>query len=259
MSAMYAEAMVEPVPARSYQIACGFAAQTIIPVNRDHGATRRGLSRCAKFELLARPSLPVGTTLEDWFQDAQIDGRLPELDLMILRQMGYAARCIESDLLLSVNVFPESLECARTFDDLVACLGALGRPASRICIEITEHSCIRSISDVQSRLRLLRQCGFRVALDDFGVGSNHILLVGSGAISEIKLDRAWLEPGITLHQLSAMVDFAHALGLEVIAEGVETALQYACAEQAGCDYVQGHLIGRPRMLTPVAAVTPVYC
>lgn len=230
----------------------GYALQPIVPTREASSLRGAGLARV---EVLARPTLGRGQTVSDWFSRAKRAGKLPETDLALVSGLSRRIASSIDELQLSINVSPESIECPSSFGRLVNALATLKEHAKSLCIEITEHSSFKNPALVHSRLKLLRSMDFAVALDDFGVGSNHILLVASGAVSEIKLDRAWLASVVQPKQLESMVKFAHSLALDVVAEGVESASDLRRATDAGCDFVQGYLLGSPVPLRPTATTT----
>ncbi|OYW10126.1 MAG: hypothetical protein B7Z53_01655, partial [Rhodospirillales bacterium 12-71-4] len=94
----------------------------------------------------------------------------------------------------------------------------------------------------------LRALGVRVALDDFGAGFSSLGILGSLQVDTVKLDRALLAHVATdareRRLLTGLAGTIHALGLHIVAEGLETEAQFAVARDAGCDAAQGWLLGR---------------
>jgi diguanylate cyclase (GGDEF)-like protein/PAS domain S-box-containing protein len=120
--------------------------------------------------------------------------------------------------------------------------------ALQLEVEITEtvlHASTRSAAVLQS----LRAMGVRVAIDDFGTGYSSLSVLKHLPIDALKIDRLFAQglPGDSdNHAISrAIISMAHSLGLEVVAEGVETPAQHDCLRALGCDQVQGYLTGRP--------------
>lgn len=119
---------------------------------------------------------------------------------------------------------------------------------SQIEFEITERLFMESGSGSDSQIQALRDLGFRVALDDFGTGYSSLSYLRRFKVDRLKLDKSFidhanLEENIAV--IRAAVSLAHLLGLEVIAEGVETEMQEAIALESGCDVLQGHRYGMP--------------
>ena len=116
-------------------------------------------------------------------------------------------------------------------------------------LEVTESSAMRSPEATRRLIEELRGIGVGVALDDFGTGYSSLGYLRQFPFDRVKIDRSFLagvatsEDGRTL--VASIIRLAHALKLEVIAEGVEDAEQLACLAADGCDFVQGFGIGRP--------------
>nr|WP_315241849.1 EAL domain-containing protein [uncultured Albidiferax sp.] len=128
-------------------------------------------------------------------------------------------------------------------------LQALGLPGACIVVEITEGLLLDTSSRVSDHLLELAAAGIQVALDDFGTGYSALSYLQRFDIDFIKIDQSFvrhLVPDSTdLALCKAMVAMAHALGMKVVAEGVETAQQRDLLAAMGCDYGQGYLFSRP--------------
>lgn len=119
---------------------------------------------------------------------------------------------------------------------------------SQIELEITEQLFMDPRSDCEKELARLREYGFRLALDDFGTGYSSLSYLRRFKVDRLKLDRSFaleaeLQESVAI--IRAAVVLAHSLGLEVVAEGIETDIQEAVALEAGCDVLQGHRYGAP--------------
>jgi CheY-like chemotaxis protein len=128
-------------------------------------------------------------------------------------------------------------------------LHAAGLPGMSLVVEITEGLLLESSDTVSQQLLQWRDAGIQVALDDFGTGYSSLAYLQKLEIDFIKIDQSFvhgLEAGGTQFILcKAMVVMAHALGLRVVAEGVETAQQRDLLIEAGCDFAQGYFFSRP--------------
>jgi diguanylate cyclase (GGDEF)-like protein len=185
-----------------------------------------------------------------------LGGKLREL------AVAQAARWRDKDLgplpVINLNVSP--LELARS--DVPATLGSLidryGLQRSDFCLEVTEGS-FADERALQS-LQVARDAGFKIAMDDFGVGYSSLTQLPRLPLTSVKLDRSFLdqamesEDGISL--FATMVQLAHVLKLPVVAEGVETADELTIVSDCGCESVQGFIFSRP--LTP-AQLEPWLC
>jgi diguanylate cyclase (GGDEF)-like protein/PAS domain S-box-containing protein len=133
-------------------------------------------------------------------------------------------------------------------------LKTLGLPGSSVAIEITENLLLDAGPKVTGHLLDMRDAGIQVALDDFGTGYSSLSYLQKFDIDYIKIDQSFvrnLTPTSTdLILCKAIIVMAHALGMTVIAEGIETRAQHDLLLAAGCDYGQGYLLARPM---PVAA------
>lgn len=134
-------------------------------------------------------------------------------------------------------------------DQWVATAQGLGLADGALAIEITEGLLLEGDSEVNRQLETLRQGGFLVSLDDFGTGFSSLSYLHQYAIDLLKIDQRFvrnLRPGTKdLALCKAIITMAHELGLQVVAEGVETPEQFELLRSAGCDYGQGYLFARP--------------
>lgn len=150
---------------------------------------------------------------------------------------------------LAVNVSARQLES----DSLTALFaGLLDRyqvnPAL-IDLELTETSLIADHMSGKHRLAELRRLGFRIAIDDFGVGYSSLSYLRDFPVDKIKIDRSFVQqldkPGPSLSVVEAILTLANNIGATVVAEGVETAAQYEVLAGAGCHEFQGFLFAKP--------------
>jgi EAL domain-containing protein (putative c-di-GMP-specific phosphodiesterase class I) len=145
---------------------------------------------------------------------------------------------------ISVNMSARQLVLPGCADDVARALRTSGLPADRLIIEITESTALGGGATV-SNLRQIRDLGVRVALDDFGTGLSTLSLLASTPIDQIKLDRSFApEPGAEV-MATAVVQLARLLGVEAVAEGVETSAQADQLHALGYEHAQGFLFARP--------------
>jgi diguanylate cyclase (GGDEF)-like protein len=116
-------------------------------------------------------------------------------------------------------------------------------------LEITESVLMRDVEQSIRRMSELRRIGVRLAIDDFGAGYSSLNYLRLLPATTVKIDQSFVrdlpESSATLTVIRSVVSLAHSLGLEAIAEGVETVRQFELLRDAGCDCFQGHLLGRP--------------
>jgi diguanylate cyclase (GGDEF)-like protein len=129
-------------------------------------------------------------------------------------------------------------------------------PADALILEITETTLISDLDHCGAVIDQLRELGCTVSIDDFGAGFTSLASLSRLAVGEVKLDRSFLT---TLERqpnsralVRATIELAHALGLNVVAEGVEEADTLATLSSLGCDLAQGYYIGRPAAATELA-------
>ncbi|WP_191300177.1 EAL domain-containing protein [Deinococcus indicus] len=125
-----------------------------------------------------------------------------------------------------------------------------GLPGEALELEVTESVVMQGTDRVLGRLRALRELGVQVSIDDFGTGYSSLSYLPSLPVSALKIDRSFVAAaphgGGAAAVLEAITTIAQQLGLETVAEGVETVEQYQLVRSLGCQYVQGYLFGRPR-------------
>ena len=126
-------------------------------------------------------------------------------------------------------------------------LTELGFPAARLVFEITENAVIRDPTAAARTISALRALGVSVVIDDFGTGYTSLSFLRDYQLDGLKIDRSFvteIERGSTAI-VDAMIRMSAALGLEVIAEGIETEAELAQLRALGCRYIQGFLVSRP--------------
>src|SRR3954452_8845848 len=204
--------------------------------------------RLGGFEALARwthegTSIPPATFLPM----ARRLGCLPAVDRLILAKAVDQAASWGGDVVLAVNLDADPL--ADT-DFASYALGLIaGRLASRrLTVEVLESSLVENDHGALSTLGRLRAAGVRIAVDDFGAGYASLVRLQALRPDIVKIDRsllAALTSDSPTPLLTGVAQLAHQIGATVVAEGIETDAQLAAAIAAGCDAVQGHLLGRP--------------
>lgn len=191
----------------------------------------------------------------DFIPFAEATGLITQIDNLVLRQ---AARQVSAwrrrfeaarSLMLAVNVSPLDFREAALVDQVVQALRDTGLPASSLTVELTEGASMPGMELVTAAIARLRTLGVRVVIDDFGVGFGGLDYVKRFRVHGLKIDRSFVE-GIADRPedaavVGAMLAFGNALGLSVVAEGIETADQLAVLRRLGCDRGQGYLLARP--------------
>ncbi|MDE6700936.1 MAG: EAL domain-containing protein [Acetatifactor sp.] len=117
-------------------------------------------------------------------------------------------------------------------------------------IEITESILIEDFNKVIEKLKVLREVGIRISLDDFGTGFSSLSYLKKLPIDTLKIDKSFIDTvltdGATRIITESIINMVKSLGVESIAEGVEEEAQYDYLHAIGCDMIQGYLLGRPQ-------------
>ena len=151
---------------------------------------------------------------------------------------------------ISVNKSPKQFrDSGHTIASWFDHLQELNLPGDAIVIEITEGLLLNAVSEVTDKLQLLRDGGIQISIDDFGTGYSSLSYLKRFHIDYLKIDQSFVHDIETdpndMALSNAIIVMAHALGLKVIAEGVETANQLKLLTDAGCDYAQGYFFTKP--------------
>ena len=149
---------------------------------------------------------------------------------------------------VSVNVSALQLRQSGFPEQVAEVLRETGLPGRRLCLELTETVVMHDANVASDSFGALRALGVRVSIDDFGTGYSSLSLLRSLTVDQLKIDRSFLpDLGGDAHDpvVAAVVALGRALGLDVVAEGVETPEQVAELRRLGCPLAQGYLFGRP--------------
>jgi diguanylate cyclase (GGDEF)-like protein len=153
------------------------------------------------------------------------------------------------DLKLAVNVSARQFHHPDFIGQVQLTLRNHGFNTDLLKLELTESVVLNNIGDTVTKMHALRQAGVRFSLDDFGTGYSSLSYLTQLPLDQIKIDQSFVRNIGQKHNDSVMVQtiigMAHNLGMEVIAEGVETEEQRTFLEQHGCALCQGYLFGRP--------------
>src|SRR5262249_40830639 len=132
-------------------------------------------------------------------------------------------------------------------DEVAAVLRETGFPAERLILEVTENLPLLETGVVLETLRELRSLGVRIAIDDFGSGYSSLSYLQHLRVDMSKMDHPFVEGlearGPASPLLRGIVDLGRAMGLTVIAEGIETSFQASVLRECGCELAQGFLFG----------------
>jgi diguanylate cyclase (GGDEF)-like protein/PAS domain S-box-containing protein len=153
-----------------------------------------------------------------------------------------------ADFTMAVNVSGRELSDPGLPGRVATVVGRHGVNPSQLCLEITETALIRHLGDVQETLSALSAIGVRIALDDFGTGYSTLAHLQRLNADTLKIDRSFVDQisrsGRDRKIVAAVIAMSHALGMNVVGEGIETGHQLATLLELDCDEGQGALFGR---------------
>ncbi|GGB59365.1 bifunctional diguanylate cyclase/phosphodiesterase [Roseibium aquae] len=207
-------------------------------------------NRILSVEALARWTAEDGTPIPPsrFIPIAEDTGLINDLGLWVLRRA-----CADAerwpDMLVSVNVSPTQFKHPRFVEKVVGTLADFNLPPARLEIEVTESVFAGRDKEVLHALKRLKDLGVKVALDDFGSGYSSLSYLRRFPFDTLKIDRDFLH-NVEDNQeardiLQIMVQLGKVLGMTIVAEGVESAAQYAFLQDIGCHRMQGYYISRP--------------
>ncbi len=197
------------------------------------------------YETLVRTDEPTFRGPPDLLDAAERLGRTAELGRRIRRLVADLIPAAPPSALIFVNLHPADLED----DELSARDGVLTPFASRVVLEITERAALDGIRGLRDRVEHLRALGFRIAIDDLGAGyaglSSCAALEPDVIKADMSLVRGIETSPIRQKLMRAIVALSNDLGVQLIAEGVETAAEQDCVAALGAHAVQGYFFARP--------------
>ncbi|MEO7386965.1 MAG: GGDEF domain-containing phosphodiesterase [Gammaproteobacteria bacterium] len=153
------------------------------------------------------------------------------------------------DFRVAVNASPTNLADADLVELLSEALHIWNLPAGHLVLEITESALMHDPAQSVRRLQGLRELGIHISIDDFGTGYSSLAYLKNLPADELKIDRSFIS-GITANDTDrrlaeSVVQLGHAVGLEVVAEGIEDDATRQALVAMGCDIGQGYHLGRP--------------
>ncbi len=150
---------------------------------------------------------------------------------------------------ISINVSAVQFNHLDFLADLYELLDAWRGPLDKLELELTESILLQNRSDVKEKIASLKNRGIKISLDDFGTGYSALGYLHSFNIDILKIDRSFLTEICYSERehniVKAIIEMAHAIGLEVVAEGVERDMQASILKELGCDQIQGFLFCHP--------------
>jgi diguanylate cyclase (GGDEF)-like protein len=188
----------------------------------------------------------------EFIQIAEETGMINPIGEWVLRKACNDARHLPDDCFVAVNISPVQF-MTKDFVGIVRdTMRATGIKPSRLELEVTETAMMQDRDRAAAILKELADMGISVAVDDFGTGYSNLSYLIDFSFGKLKIDRSFVSRIDTDASsgavVSTIVGLSRALGVSIIAEGVETENQATLLRAAGCEVVQGYLFGRPAPL-----------
>lgn len=206
-------------------------------------------------EALSRWSGPLAARIgtERLVAAAERTGSVRRLGRAVLAQAAAQvaawAAAGRDDLVVNVNVSPVQLVHPSFVDDVAHALAVSGAPPHALCLEITENAVVTQPDTAREVLARLKRLGVSLALDDFGTGMCSLTYLAEFPVDYLKVDASFVarlgDDPTSAAIIESVAALGHALGLVIIAEGIERADQTPALRDLGCDLGQGYALGRP--------------
>ena len=186
----------------------------------------------------------------DFIPLAEETGLIVQIGRWIMREacnQAVAWSHLDPEIAVTVNISGRELEEHDFFESVRTAIAASGIAPSRLIVEITE-TLLLGDSNAAEQLKRLKSLGIRIAVDDFGKGYSSLDYLRRFPIDILKIDKGFTdrlddERGANL--FAAIIQLAHSIGVETVAEGIETMEQFSYAREVRCDRGQGYLFDRP--------------
>ncbi len=150
---------------------------------------------------------------------------------------------------IAINISPTQFADNHFCEQIVSQAKKYGIPDHFIVLEITEEAVVSDIQYVIDTMLAIKNSGFKLSIDDFGTGYSSLRYLQKFPLDELKIDKSFVDEIAVSDQAQAIiktiVDMAHNLGFEVVAEGVEDSGQLELLNNYGCNFFQGYLFSRP--------------
>jgi diguanylate cyclase (GGDEF)-like protein len=189
----------------------------------------------------------------DFLNQAEESGLLEAIDWQMYELVfAQAWQLLAQGGYVSINVGARHLRSASFVPELMRMLSRYELPPQRLRIEVTERSLFEQPELARRLLAELRELGVSLALDDFGTGYSSLSYLHQFPLQVLKIDRSFVEaidqpePGNAVAVLRAVCALGQSLGMEVVAEGIESFDQLHKVRELGCRYGQGYLLGLPK-------------
>ncbi|MBB3311234.1 diguanylate cyclase (GGDEF)-like protein [Rhizobium sp. BK196] len=257
-------ASVEPGVVRRYASDQIVTLAKLVIENAFQPIVEAGTGTVFGYESLMRGQERIGfETPIEILDEAHEHGQLLQLEQMVanraLAKFATLSNFATATLFLNLDVrlIPHG---NRLVESLLLQLKTANIPPSSVCFEFSERFDNTSVPEFAELVSRLRRAGFKLAIDDFGVGHGEMKLLCDYSVDYLKIDRHFVEDidrsPRKRHLLKSIVNMAHVLGTRVIAEGIETEAEFIVCRDYGVDLVQGWFISRPS--THLSELVPAF-
>jgi diguanylate cyclase (GGDEF)-like protein len=216
----------------------------------DHTGALFGVEALVRWQHPQRGLVPPGS----FIGLAEVSGLIEPLGLWILRSACQQIKAWSTDperqhLLVAVNISARQLHHPEFVQQVAAVLQETGADPQRLELELTESHLVEDVEGATAKMHSLKARGVRLSLDDFGTGYSSLNYLKRLPLDQLKIDQSFVRDLLLdandLSIVKAIVDMGRNLGLDVLAEGVETQAQHDMLLQAGCKRFQGYLFSHP--------------
>ncbi|KQT55248.1 MULTISPECIES: EAL domain-containing protein [unclassified Aureimonas] len=219
--------------------------------------------RVTGFEALLRWTHPERGPISpaEFIPIAEETGLIEPIGLWVLEQACRQAAGWPLDLCVSVNLSPAQFRSRTLYADVVATLKRSGLKPSRLQLEITESVLLHDTEAILEILKAFRLLGIHIAMDDFGTGYSSLGYLSRFPFDKVKIDQSFvrdLSKRENIAVVRAVVGLSKAMGISVIAEGVETRQQLETLLEEGCHEMQGYHFSRPRPIAELPQFLMTY-
>ncbi len=204
-----------------------------------------------------RDGIQLPDTVAEAFKDYELASKIGELmqEKVFNDMSGWRRSGVEFGR-VSINASPAEFLRDDYAEKMLARLGSYQLTPDLVEVEVTEHVFLdRGAEHVSRALQILCKAGVRLSLDDFGTGYSSLSHLCDFPVDVVKIDRSFIEKMVIDHEIAsivtAIIDLAASLSLEVVAEGVEIPEQEALLRAQGCALGQGYLFGSPVVASEV--------
>jgi EAL domain-containing protein (putative c-di-GMP-specific phosphodiesterase class I) len=229
------------------------------PVVRTRGLAVVGVEALVRWRHPVRGLVPPG----EFIPLAEETGLILSLGRFVLeeacRQMGEWRRAHPQldGLVVSVNLSPRQFRQTDLAEQVAEALRRGGLEAASLCLEVTEGVMVDDVEAATTTLTGLKALGVSISVDDFGTGYSSLAYLKRFPIDYVKIDRSFiagLDEKVDAEIVRSVIRLAAAIGIDVVAEGVETSDQLERLDELGCPLVQGYHVARPQPADAIEAL-----